>query len=168
VVFETDEGGGCEVGHFGVDDDVANEAFLARFGFYVDQADAWEALALGGLVVVAEELVAAAHRKDLSAGLNRSLQGWLLVLEEVFVNEGLLAVLAAAEEEDIDLVHLLGRASPELQQPRVIVAPLRALQEGEDVAAVAIDVHQVGVEPADGEGLVVPCHSCFSKSPSRV
>jgi len=90
------------------------------------------------------------------------------VLEEVFVNEGLLAVLAAAEEEDVDLVHLLGRASPELQQPRVIVAPLRALQEGEDVAAVAIDVHQVGVEPADGEGLVVPCHSCFSKSPSRV
>jgi hypothetical protein len=145
VVFKTDEGLGLEIDHLGVDDDVADEPLLARFGPDVDEADARKALALGRLVVVAEELVAAAHSEDLGAGLDRALQRWFFVLEEVFVHERLLAILTTAEKEDIDLVHPLGGASAQLQQPRFVVAPFGSLQQGEDVAAVAVDVHEVGV-----------------------
>jgi len=76
VVFKTDQ---CrwreafEAVGFYVDDHVADEALLAGFGFDVDETDAWKALALGGLIVVAEELVAAAHREHYRARLHRAL-----------------------------------------------------------------------------------------------
>jgi len=76
------------------------------------------------------------------------------VLEKVLIDERLLAVLAASEEEDVHVLHSFGGAAPELEHARVVVAPLRALQQREDVAAIAVDVHQVGVEPADREGLL--------------
>jgi hypothetical protein len=130
VVLEPDEGGWREVGEvvgFGVDDHVADEAFFSGFGFHVDHADAREALTLGGLVVVAQELVAAAYREHRRAGVHRPFKRWLLVLEEVFVHQGLLAVLAAAKEENVDVLHSVGGASTELYEPRVVVAPLGAL-----------------------------------------
>jgi hypothetical protein len=80
------------------------------------------------------------------------------VLDEVLVDQGLLFVLAATEEEDVNLVHPFGCAALELDQTRVVVAPLGALEQREDIAAVAVDVHEVGVEPADGELLLVGCH----------
>jgi hypothetical protein len=52
VVFESDQRAGHDVLDLGVDDDVADETLLARLGSYVDQADARESLALGGLIVV--------------------------------------------------------------------------------------------------------------------
>jgi len=60
VVFETDERLRCQRFNLRVDHDVANEAFLSRLGSYIDHADAGESLALGRLVVVAKELIAAA------------------------------------------------------------------------------------------------------------
>jgi len=63
VVLETDERGRHEVDDVHVDDHVADEPALAGFGVHVDQADARKALALGGLVVVAQQLVAATHRQ---------------------------------------------------------------------------------------------------------
>ena len=107
---------------------------------------------------MAEELVAAAHGEHAGAGRDRALEGRLLVFEEVFVHERLLAILAAAEEKDIDLIHAFGRAPPELDEPCLEVAPLGALEQGEDVAAIAVDVHEVGIQPADRERLLVPCH----------
>jgi len=63
VVLESNQRPGHEIRHFcvDVDDDIADEALLARFSADVDEPDAREALALGGLVVVAEQLVAAAY-----------------------------------------------------------------------------------------------------------
>src|SRR5579864_1643238 len=160
VVLETDERARLELRDLRFDDDVADESLLARFGPDVDEADAREPLALGGLVVMAQQLVAAADGEHLRAVLHRLLQGRLLELEQVLVDERLLTVLAAAEEEGVDLVHVLDGPPAELEQFRFVVAPLRALEQREDVAAVAVDVHQVGVEPADGES-----HR-FSKCPS--
>jgi len=60
VVFETDEGLGCQRFDLRVDHDVADEPLLPGFCSYIDHADAGESLSLGGRVVVAEELVAAA------------------------------------------------------------------------------------------------------------
>src|SRR5216683_3932028 len=168
VVLETDQGRGRDVGEIGVDDDIADESALASLGADVDQADAGESLAVAGLVVVAEELVAAADGEDPCAGGDRTLEGRLLMLDEVFVHERLLAVLPAAEEEDVDLVHTLGRAATELDEARLVVAPFGALEKGEDVAPIAVDVHEVGVQPANGEGFLVTCHVrvCL-RSPSR-
>jgi len=152
VVFETDERLGVERFDLGVDDDVADEALLAGLRAYVDHSDAGKFFALGGLVVVAEQLVAAAHREDHRPVVHRLLEWRLLELEQIFVDERLLAVLAAAEKEDVDLLHPLDGAAAELDQFGVEASPLGALEQREDVAAVAVDVHQVGVEPADGEG----------------
>src|SRR5229473_5013352 len=168
VVLETDEGRGRDVGQVGVDDDIADESALACVGADVDQADAGESLALAGLVVVAEELVAAADGENACAGGDGALERRLFVLDKVFIHERLLAVLPAAEEENVDLVHSLGRFATELDEARLIVAPFGALEQGEDVAPIAVDVHEVGVQPADGEGFLVKCHVrvCL-RSPSR-
>jgi len=141
VVFESDQRPGRDVLDLGVDDDVADEALLAGLSPYVDHADAGESLAFGGLVVVTKKLVAAADRKHRRTCVNRTLEWRLLVLEQVFVNESLLAVLPAAEEEDVDVFHVLSRSSWQLDEPGVVIAPLRALQQREDVASVAVDVH---------------------------
>src|SRR5438477_604325 len=112
VVLETDEARRGECVDLGPDDDVADEALLARLRCDVDHADAIEFLAVRRLVVVAEELVAAAHREHLRAILfDGSLQRLVFELPEVVVDEGLLAVLAAAEEEDVDVVHLARRTA---------------------------------------------------------
>src|SRR5690348_8222644 len=153
VVLEPDERAGGEMQRLArLDDDVADEALLARLRGHVEQADAVEPLAVGRLVVVAEQLVAAADREHLGAVLDRRLQMLLLVLAQVVVDQRLFAVLAAAEEEDIDVLHLVaGRAALKLDDARLEPMPLRAAQEREDVAAVAVDVHQVWVQPADRE-----------------
>ncbi len=133
----------------------------------VDHADARVAFAVGGLVVAAKELVAAAYGEDHGAVFYGLFERRLLELEQVLVDERLLAVLTAAEKEDVDLVHLFDRTAPELDEPCVEAAPLGALQEREDVAAIAVDVHQVGIKPADRE-LVAHVSKFASKaSPSR-
>ena len=159
MVFETDQCAGRDVLDLYIDDDVADEPFLAGFRSDVDEPDAGEALALGRLVVVAEELVAPADGEHSCTCLDRSFQWRLLVLEQVFVHERLLAVLPPAEEENVHVLHVLGGAAAELHESCVVVPPLRTLEQGDDVAPVAIDVHEVGVEPADGEGLLAARHA---------
>jgi len=73
VVFKTHQRAGREVLQVGLHDNVADEALLPSLGPDVDQADAVEAFAVGGLVVVAEQLVATANREDLGAVPNRAL-----------------------------------------------------------------------------------------------
>ena len=158
MVFETDQRGGSQTLDLRVDNDVSDEAFLAGLGFHINEADAGEALALGGLVVVAKELIAAADGEHRSACLHSTLERRLFVLEKVLVHKRLLAILATSEEEDVHVLHVLGGAASELQQLCVVIAPLRPLEQSEDVAAIAIDVHQVGIEPPNGEGLLSTWH----------
>src|SRR6266851_5700849 len=73
VILEADEGLWVKVGHVGVDNHVADESALAGLGANVDEADAGEALAVGGQVVVAEELVAATHGQHAGAACYRAL-----------------------------------------------------------------------------------------------
>jgi hypothetical protein len=161
VVFETDQRVGREIDDIGVDHDISDETALAGIGGDVDEADARESFALGGHVVVAKELIATAHCQHDGAIRDRALERRLLVLDEVFVDQRLLAVLAAAEEKHVDLVHVPGGATPELDEAGFEVAPLGALEQGEDVAAVAVDVHEVGIEPTDREQFLVVGHSWF-------
>jgi hypothetical protein len=73
VVLEADQRAGRDVTDLGVDDDVADEALLAGLGSHVDKADARESLALGGLVVMTQQLVAAADCEHRCTCLNRTL-----------------------------------------------------------------------------------------------
>src|SRR5260370_374447 len=132
-------------------DAVAHESAFPGPGPPVDGADAGEPLAVGGRVVVAKEVVAATHGEHAGAACDRALECGLLGLDEVFVHERLLAILAAAEKEDIDVVHALGGAAPQLDESGVEVAPFGSLEQREDVAAIPVDVHEVGVQPTDGE-----------------
>src|SRR5207248_2208053 len=50
-----------------------------------------------------------------------------------------------------DLGEVVGPAALNFFQFCRQAAPFRSLEQRQDVAAVAVDVHQVGVEPADGE-----------------
>ncbi len=145
MVLEADERARRDALDLGVDDDIADEALLAGFGSDVDHADAREPLALGGLVVVTEKLISAADGKHRRTRIDRALEGGLFVLDEVFVHERLLAVLTATEEEDVHVLHVFGGAAAQLDQARVIATPFRALEQRQDVAAVSIDVHEVGV-----------------------
>src|ERR1700737_5613805 len=111
VVFETDKATGLELGDVGLDDHVADEALVPRFGFHVDEADARIAFSVRRLVIVAEKLISAAHREYLRSLCHRTLERRLLELEQVFVDQRLLLILAAAEKEDVDLFHLFVVAS---------------------------------------------------------
>jgi len=63
VVLESDQRRRVDAFDRRVHDHVADESFLACFGAHVDEPDARKSLAFGRLVVVAEQLIAAAHRQ---------------------------------------------------------------------------------------------------------
>ena len=67
----------------------------------------------------------------------------------IYISYVSLAVLAAAHEEDVD--EALGKAGAqrELVHLHRYAAPLAPLDQGHDVAAVSVYVHQVRVEPPD-------------------
>src|SRR5579864_1828065 len=151
VVLEADQSVGLEAGDLGLHHDVPDEPLLPRLRAHVDEADAGELLAAGCLVVVAEQLVPATYREHLGAVIHRTPKRLLLELEEVRVYERLLTVLASAKEEDVDRLHLQVIAAAELDHARVEASPLRSFEQRQDVAAVAVDVHEVRIEPTDGE-----------------
>ncbi|OLB99684.1 MAG: hypothetical protein AUI15_08455 [Actinobacteria bacterium 13_2_20CM_2_66_6] len=158
VVFESDQGRRFEIFERGVHDHVADESFLACLGAHVDEPDAGKSLAFCCLVVVPEQLVAAAHRQHHRAVGDGRLQRLLLDLDQVVIHESLLTVLAATEEEDIHVFHSVRRAAAQVDGARVQATPLGSLEQRQDVAAVAVDVHQVRVQPSDCEAVLLFRH----------
>ena len=99
-------------------------------------------------VLVAEELIPAADGQHPGAVLDRGLERLALCALQIPRDGDLLLVLAAAEEEDIDVVR--DRiADADLDHLRVDPAPRGRRCERDHIAAVAIDVHLGRVEPAD-------------------
>ena len=102
VVLEAGEHArAVDAGQLDLDRDVADQprALLAD-GAQVDEADAGDLL-VAELVGVAEELVAAADGEDRAAVGGRGVQRVALALDEVLRAELLVAVLAAAEVEEV-------------------------------------------------------------------
>src|SRR5207247_9777704 len=92
VVVKTHQRAGPEVLQVGLDDNVADEALLPSLGPDVDQADAVEAFAVGGLVVMAEQVVATANREDRGGVPNRARVCLLLGLSDVVTYHGVVAI----------------------------------------------------------------------------
>ena len=104
VVLEADQGARLQAQPADVHDHVADAAPGTGLGVQVEQPEAGEPLALGRLVVVPEQLVSAADRQQGGAARQRARQGLRLELQEVVVDQRLLPVLAAAEEEDVHVL----------------------------------------------------------------
>ena len=139
---------GAEVG---LDGAVADQprARLAD-GLQVDQAHAGQLLA-AKLVRVAEQLVAAAdgehHRAAARGGVERIALRGLHVARD----GDLVAVLPAAHVDEIVRVRVEPLAERGGGVLEAEAAPFAAGAEHGDVAAVGVDVHQLGIEREDSQ-----------------
>jgi hypothetical protein len=131
-----------------LDQDVSDHAGLTGDGLERKQADARQVGAVEVAVRTAHQLVAAADGEQRRSGRNR-LAHAVRLGDEVLRDERLLAVLSAADVEQVVLArtHLLAdRHGPQLE---LVAAPRRAPREDCDVAAVGVDVQVVGIEMSD-------------------
>ena len=101
-------------------------------------------------VDVAEQLVAAAHGEQRRAVRDRARELCAVALQ-VVGDQQLVAILAAAEQEEVDLggVELLRRTQRALDE--LDPAPCAALAQHEHVPAVGVDREVLGVELAEDE-----------------
>ncbi len=139
------------VAEVGLDRDVADQP-LARLAhrLQVGQPEPGQAL-LAQLVAVAEQLVAAADGEQDGSVVDRRRQRLALARDHVGGDGTLVAVLAAAEVEEVvgrgvDALAGAGGGVGEAD-PTPLAAPLQE----EDVAAVGVDVHLVRVEGEQAE-----------------
>src|SRR5581483_12130477 len=100
-------------------------------------------------VGTAEQLVAAAHGENARAAVDRAVQR-VALRDEVARDERLLAVLAAADVEEVDTGgHVV--LGPDRDDGQLVAPEPRPLAQNRDVAAVGVDVEVVRVEMADGD-----------------
>ena len=109
-----------------LDRDVADQprAVLAH-RVQVDEPDPGDPL-VAELVVVAEELVAAAHGEDDAAGVGRGVQRVALGVDHVLGAQRLVAVLGAADVEEVVRVGVDALAEPCGDDLEADPAPLRS------------------------------------------
>ncbi len=144
MVLEADEGAALPLR-----DDVADAAgdVLARvLGPGVEDAQAGQVVAGRRPVVAGEELVAAADGQGGHPLLDGLPERLALHVDEVGGDAPLLAVLAAAHEDEVVSLGVEPVAEVELVDLEVDAARLAAAAQADDVAAVAVEVHQLGVE----------------------
>ena len=134
-----------------LDRDVADQprAVLAH-RLEVDQPEAGQVL-VAERVAVAEQLVAAADAEQDGAAAGGGVQRVALDGGEVARAQRLVAVLAAAEVEEVVRVRVDRVAEPGARQLEADPAPGAAALEQQQVAAVGVDVHQVGIERAHAQ-----------------
>ena len=98
-----------------------------------------------------EQLVPAAHQQHHRVALDRLLQRVRLGRYQVRCHDLLLAILAAAEEHRVQR----GRIDPVAERRRFDLhpdaAPLAAPHQRQDIAAIPVNVHQVGVQVGEGQ-----------------
>src|SRR3989475_2504862 len=135
-------------------DDVADQAPGLRAGMFrrqVEEPESNQLLTLGGSIVVAEELVAAADGQHDRAATRGIQEGLTLPLPEVSRRQMLLAVLPAAHEIEVMCTRDRRRAQPGLLDAHVDAPPLGPVHQGHEVPAISVQVKEVGAEVADSE-----------------
>src|SRR5207253_5380811 len=148
------------------DDDVPDEAL--RLGAGVDRVQiqdlgAGELLTFGGPVETAHELIAPADGQHGDVPLDGLPERFGLDLYQVLCDQALLPVLCAAHEDEIVILGLERIAELEAIDLKGDASSLTAALETKDVAAVAVDVHELRkqVSQAERESL----HSASEKAP---
>ena len=139
-----------------VEQHVADHPALAGDRRERQQADPGQLGAREVAVVAAEQLVAAAHREECGSALDSRVQRRALG-REVGRDELLLAILAAADVEELDPVRD-GIAEPDRRHLELVAAGGGAHRQHGDVPAVCVDVEVLGVQVTDAD-----LHACFSQ-----
>src|SRR5262249_16612482 len=129
---------------------VADHAGVAGDGLQREQTDAREIDAVEVAVRAAHELVPAAHGEQRGAAGDRGRPAGGSG-DEILGDELLLAVLAAADIEEIVLARLDRLADGDRAHLELVPAPGGASRQHGDVPAVGVDVQVVGIEVADDD-----------------
>src|SRR5258708_20352322 len=138
-VVEADQRGLGEADRcFRLDQDVADPAIARRPAAKVERPQPLERPSVGVDVVVAEQLVAAADGEDRHPGSQGALQRAALVLGEVGEDAALVAVLAAAHEEEVAALEV-GGSRPAGPPPDPDAPPLRAAAPPSPRAPLPLD-----------------------------
>src|SRR5450759_47815 len=148
VVLEADDGT-RRPAQGRVRDHVPDTSLPARDSICVEDLYARQLVPLERAVELSEELVASADDERGGTVLYLPLERLALELEEVQVDQLLLAVLPAAHEEYVMQAIVDAVAGPELVHLHGNPAPLAPLDQRHYVPPVAVDIHEVGVEPPD-------------------
>ncbi len=133
-----------------LEQDVPDHPPVPRDRVEGEDAHTWELRSAEVAIRPAEQLVPAAHGQQGGAVRERLVDALALV-REVGGDERLLAVLAAADVEQVVLPgsqRLAHRHGTHLQ---LVAAPRRTPLQHRDVAAVGVDVEVVRVEMADDD-----------------
>src|SRR5439155_10867213 len=137
-------------GPLAVEEDVADHAPVTGDGLVREEADAGQIVAGHPLVAAPEQLVAPADREQRRAALDRRVDGTRLA-REIFRDDRLLAVLPAADVEEVVRPGLEGAAQADGLHLQPVPAPRRAPLEHGDVAAVGVDVQVVRIQVPDAD-----------------
>src|SRR5262249_17123412 len=120
-------------------------------GVHVEQPNASDLL-LAKRVGVAEQLVSAADAEHDGPARRGGVQRLALPLQHVPSTQPLVAVLAAAEVEEVVRVRIERLAEPAAGELKADATPAAAPFEHEQVAAIRVDVHQIGIQRAHAQG----------------
>ena len=145
--------------------EVSDHALPGADGIEVDRADEIALLTVPCLIVITEHLIPAADGKNGFAVLDGGFQLAVLSAAEIGEQNLLLKVLSAADEDEIESRKVRRIAGADLGDLGLESAPLQTAAEAQDVAAVAVEVQEIGIQVAD---LQLCCaHSQNSFPPRR-
>src|SRR5438445_10855506 len=151
VVLESDQ----RIVHaLDLDHEVPNQAPGGRAGMFrpeVEQAQPLDVVALGRTVVAARQLVSSTDREHDAALPRGLLERRPLEPAEIVGGDPLLTVFAPADEEQVPRVRRDRLSEPHLGHGNGKPSPPRPLNQDHDVAAVTVEVQEIGVEMADAQ-----------------
>ena len=148
VVFESDD-----LAAVSRKDHIADAAVGSRAGvtgFEVEDADAGDDAALMVDVAMAKELKATTDGEDGHVSFDGLADGGAF-FHQVGGDATLFAVLPAADEEEIEVIRRKWVANGHVDHLAFDTTDAATVLEGDDVAAVAVDVHDVGIQMGDAK-----------------
>ena len=144
MVLKSDE---HAVGRLG--DEVADETQRAGARANVEHAQSRDGRRVLGNVLMSEQLVTATDRQRRGAVREGRSERVSIRADEIGTHDVLTLVLTTTEEPEVGPVRVERHASGERAHFHGNISPARALRQREDVAAVTVDVHEVGVQVRD-------------------
>jgi hypothetical protein len=144
----------CDFAKWSGEHDIADAALDGGAGvarLHIEDADPGDRASILIHIAAPEELKPAAygeHWHSIRCGGAESFSSRL----EVFSDATLLAVLAAADDHDVERCGVERVSEPDINHFDGDSARLATVLERDGVAAVAIDVHDIGVKVRDAKG----------------
>jgi len=131
-----------------LEEDVPDHSGVTGDRLVREECGSGEEGAVSRPVTAPEELVAAADGQHRDAALPR-LPDRFGLRDQVGCDESLLAILAAADVQEVERGGIEGVSETDCRQDELVPPERCAPREDRDVAAIRVDVEVLGVEVAD-------------------